>query len=115
MAPKPMRAAAKAKTRAGASRGTVKAKAKAKGKAAAAGVGGRSLPKSTGAVAPNSGLVGQGKLYKEGSEVFDIDLNVSDASKNMDKFMRMQVVESNDKKKYWFVQHWGRTGTTGQV
>jgi len=33
----------------------------------------------------------------------------------MDKFYRMQVVESNDRSKYWFVQHWGRTGTGGQL
>jgi len=44
-----------------------------------------------------------------------VDLNVSDASKNMNKFYRMQVVESNDKKQFWFVQHWGRTGTSGQT
>lgn len=87
-------------------KGTAKAKAKA---------GGRSLPQSAGAVAPSSGLTGQGKVFKEGSDVYDIDLNVSDASKNMDKFYRMQVVESNDKSKYWFVQHWGRNGTAGQT
>jgi predicted DNA-binding WGR domain protein len=94
----------------------VKAKAKgvAKGKASG-GAGGRKLPRSAGSVAPISGLADKGKVYKEGSEVFDIDLNIRDAAKNMDKFYRMQVVEANDKKKYWFVQHWGRTGTSGQV
>lgn len=95
------RATAKAK-----SKGTAKAKAKAPG---------RSLPQSAGAVAPSSGLTGQGKVFKEGGDVWDIDLNVSDASKNMNKFYRMQVVESNDKSKYWFVQHWGRIGTAGQT
>lgn len=89
--------------------------AKARGKAKAKASGGRSLPRSAGSVSPASGLVGQGKLLKDGGDVYDIDLNVSDASKNMNKFYRMQVVESNDKSKYWFVQHWGRTGTGGQV
>eukprot|EP00443_Scrippsiella_acuminata_P132303 CAMPEP_0115586420 /NCGR_PEP_ID=MMETSP0272-20121206/7693_1 /TAXON_ID=71861 /ORGANISM="Scrippsiella trochoidea, Strain CCMP3099" /LENGTH=314 /DNA_ID=CAMNT_0003021491 /DNA_START=40 /DNA_END=983 /DNA_ORIENTATION=+ len=92
-----------------------KAAAKGKAKAAAKSAGGRTLPRSAGSVAPSSGLVGQGRLYKEGSDVFDIDLNVSDAAKNMHKFYRMQVVESNDRSKYWFVQHWGRIGTTGQT
>jgi len=102
MAPK-MRAKAKAK-------GTVKAKAKA-----SAGGGGRKLPKSAGSVSPQSGLVGKGKVFKDGSDLFDIDLNVRDEAKNMNKFYRMQVVQSNDGSKYWFVQHWGRVGTGGQV
>lgn len=90
-------------------------KAKAKGKVKAKGkAGGRTLPRSIGAVSPVSGLADKGKLLKEGGDVYDIDLNVSDAAKNMNKFYRMQVVESNDKSKYWFVQHWGRVGTAGQ-
>lgn len=96
-------------------RATAKAKSKGVAKAKAKAAGGRSLPRSAGAVAPSSGLTGQGKVFKEGSDVFDIDLNVTDASKNMAKFYRMQVVESNDKSKYWFVQHWGRIGTAGQT
>merc|ERR1712232_757312 len=72
---------------------------------------GRSLPKSVGKVMPTSGLGDKGKVFKP----YDIDLNITDASKNMDKFYRMQVVKSNDKAKYWFVQHWGRNGTTGQM
>jgi len=105
MAPK-SKARAKPKAKA-----LVKSKAKAKAKAPA----GRRLPRSAGAVAPTSGLADKGRIYKEGGEVFDIDLNVSDASKNMHKFYRMQVVESSDGTKYWFVQHWGRIGTTGQT
>lgn len=81
------------------------AAAKAKAKA------GRTLPRSTGAVAPTSGLKDKGTLLKP----YDIDLNISDAAKNMHKFYRMQVVESKDKTKYWFVQHWGRIGTAGQT
>lgn len=104
MAPK-LQAKAKAKA-------TVKAKAKAK---ASAGGGGRKLPKSAGSVAPQSGLVGKGKVFKDGSDLFDIDLNVRDDAKNINKFYRMQVVQSTDGSKYWFVQHWGRVGTGGQV
>jgi len=56
-------------------------------------------------------LADKGKVMKP----YDVDLNISDAAKNMNKFYRMQVVESKDKSKYWFVQHWGRTGTAGQT
>lgn len=91
-----------------------KAKATAKAKAKAGPLAGRSLPSSTGGVAPISGLVGQGKVLKDGGETYDIDLNLQNSSTNTNKFYRMQIVESNDKRKYWFVQHWGRIGTTGQ-
>jgi predicted DNA-binding WGR domain protein len=82
---------------------------KAKAKGTVKGRGG--LPKSVGKVIPASNLGDKGKLFKP----YDVDLNISDAAKNMDKFYRMQVVESNDKAKYWFVQHWGRNGTSGQM
>jgi len=97
---------------------TVRPKAKAKGKAApkakAGPLPGRSLPGSTGGVAPVSGLTGQGKVLKDGGETYDVDLNLQNAASNTNKFYRMQVVECNDKSKYWFVQHWGRIGTSGQ-
>lgn len=89
-------------------------KAKAKGVKKSimkSGVQGRSLPKSAGKVAPSSGLADKGSVLKP----YDIDLNVVDATKNMSKFYRMQIVESKDKSKYWFVQHWGRIGTAGQT
>lgn len=93
----------------------LRAKAKAKGvaksspKARAGGAGG------AGAVAPSSGLAGQGKILKDGGDVYDVNLNVQDSAANMSKFYKMQVVESTDKSKYWFVQHWGRIGTAGQT
>jgi len=80
-------------------------------KKAAAKAKGRSLPKSTGRVIPASGLADKGKLLQP----YDIDMNISDPAKNMHKFYRMQVVESTDKTKYWFVQQWGRIGTAGQM
>lgn len=101
-------------------RDTMAPKAKAKGMAMKSvmktamksdGVQGRSLPKSAGKVAPSSGLADKGSVLKP----YDVDLNVVDAGKNMSKFYRMQIVESKDKSKYWFVQHWGRIGTAGQT
>ena len=67
------------------------------------------------AVVPASGLAAKGSVLKEGGETYDADLNLVDAAKNHDKFYKMQVVQSSDKSKYWFVQHWGRNGTAGQV
>jgi len=73
-------------------------------------VKGRSAPKSIGKVMAASGLADKGVVLKP----YDLDMNISDAAKNMDKFYRMQVVESKDKTKYWFALHYGRNGTAGQ-
>lgn len=45
---------------------------------------------------------------------YNIDLNLTDCSKNMDKFYKMQVVKSECSTMFWFVQNWGRNGTKGQ-
>jgi len=83
-----------------------------KGKFAKGTVKGRSLPRSAaaGKVMPASGLADKGKVLQP----YDVDMNITDAAKNMDKFYRMQVVESTDKTKYWFALHYGRNGSTGQ-
>lgn len=60
-----------------------------------------------------SGLKDKGSVLKEGSDLYSASLNLTDAAKNHDKFYHMQVVVSKDKSKYWFVQHWGRNGTSG--
>jgi len=92
-------------------------KAKAKPKAAPKRVAKSGLKSKAGriAVVPASGLAAKGSVLKEGGETYDADLNLVDAAKNHDKFYKMQVVQSSDKSKYWFVQHWGRNGTAGQV
>jgi len=82
----------------------------AKGKFAK-GVKGRALPKSSGKVMPASGLADKGKVLQP----YDVDMNITDAAKNMDKFYRMQVVEAKVGAQCWFVLQYGRTGTTGQM
>ena len=44
---------------------------------------------------------------------YDIDMSITDATKNMDKIYRMQVVEAADK--FYFAMQWGRNGTKGQT
>lgn len=80
-------------------------------KAAAGGGGGRAMPKSAGKVVPASGLADKGKVLAP----YDVDLNISDAATNMNKFYRMQVVEGKGGAQCWFVQQWGRIGTAGQL
>ena len=92
-------------------------KAKPKPKASPKRVAKTGLKSKAGriTVVPASGLAAKGRVLKEGGETYDADLNLVDSAKNHDKFYKMQVVESNDKAKYWFVQHWGRNGTAGQL
>jgi len=66
-------------------------------------------------VLPSSGLKDKGTVLKDGGETYSASLNLVDAAKNHDKFYHMQVVVSKDKSKCWFVQHWGRNGTSGQT
>ena len=44
---------------------------------------------------------------------YNIDLSLTDHSKNMDKFYKMQVVKSEGSTMFWFVQNWGQSQTNG--
>jgi len=44
-----------------------------------------------GAVNPVSGLAGQGHVLNEGGQLYDVDLALTDAAKNSNKFYRLQV------------------------
>ena len=63
-------------------------------------------------VNPVSGLQSSGTVLHQGSEQYEAKLAYVEGTSN--KFYNLQVVESHDKSVYWVVQHWGRTGTTGQ-
>eukprot|EP00050_Salpingoeca_kvevrii_P005996 m.286864 g.286864 ORF g.286864 m.286864 type:complete len:398 (+) comp11659_c0_seq1:228-1421(+) len=65
-------------------------------------------------VDPESGLVGKGAVFKDGSTVYEAHLAFVDRAINSDKYYILQVVEATDKATYWTVEHWGRTGTKGQ-
>jgi predicted DNA-binding WGR domain protein len=46
---------------------------------------------------------------------YDVDLNISDAGKNMHKFHKMQVIKDEGSNKFYFGCHWGRIGAKGQA
>mmetsp|Transcript_22010 Transcript_22010/g.40448 ORF Transcript_22010/g.40448 Transcript_22010/m.40448 type:complete len:263 (-) Transcript_22010:69-857(-) len=71
-------------------------------------------PKAAAKVLACSGLASSGSILKEGGETYDASLKLEDAAANHKKFYNMQVIQSKDKTKYWFVQQWGRIGTAGQ-
>jgi predicted DNA-binding WGR domain protein len=57
------------------------------------------------------------EVLQTDGDVWDVELNQRDLSKNMDKFYTMQILvtrAAGPKKCYLFL-HWGRTGTTGQT
>lgn len=45
---------------------------------------------------------------------YNIHLNLTDTSRNMNKFMRLQVVVDNSNNEYYFINQWGRNHTQGQ-
>jgi predicted DNA-binding WGR domain protein len=47
--------------------------------------------------------------------VFDADLNQQELAQNVDKFYLLQVLTNGASGQYWLFQHYGRTGTAGQV
>jgi len=60
------------------------------------------------------------QVHAEGDIIFDVEMVEKDDAKNMDKFYDMQVIHLPDyvsfgSGQYVCFQHWGRTGTAGQI
>lgn len=83
-------------------------------KAATKPLVGRSAPASLGSapMAWAQEQIGGDVAIHDG---YDIDMNISDAAKNIDKFHRMQVLSAGAADKFYFATHYGRNGTTGQT
>ncbi|CAD7967544.1 unnamed protein product [Amoebophrya sp. A25] len=84
----------------------------------AAASGAAATPLLPRADAPVTGTVIAAALGQLGVDVavvgdFDKDLTICDPAKNMNKFIRFQVVR-NAAGEYFFVNQWGRVGTSGQ-
>jgi poly [ADP-ribose] polymerase len=100
--PKAKKAAPKAKK-------TAKAKKAAKATASVNDDGPAVHPKVPAKYADDCGV-----FVDEGDNVYDAELNQQEASSNTDKFYVMQLLKEDDSN-FCLFQHWGRTGTTGQI
>uniref|UniRef100_A0A1B6DFG5 Poly [ADP-ribose] polymerase n=1 Tax=Clastoptera arizonana TaxID=38151 RepID=A0A1B6DFG5_9HEMI len=68
--------------------------------------------KGGSAVDPDSGLEDVAHVYKEGNDLYSTVLGLTDISKGVNKYYKMQILESDSKSSYWFFRSWGRIGTT---
>lgn len=60
-------------------------------------------------------LATRGAVLVDGADTYHESLGKVDASKNMDRFYLLQVIEATDGScQYWTFNSWGRSGTDGQ-
>lgn len=64
------------------------------------------------AVDPDSGLEDQAHVYKNGKDIYNAALSITDIQKDKNSFYKLQVLESDKKTRYWLFRSWGRIGTT---
>ncbi|KAK6618637.1 hypothetical protein RUM43_013028 [Polyplax serrata] len=64
------------------------------------------------AVDPDSQLEGIAHVYRNKNDIYSAVLSLVDIQSGKNSYYKMQILESDDKKKYWFFRAWGRIGTT---
>ncbi|KAJ6635587.1 Poly [ADP-ribose] polymerase [Pseudolycoriella hygida] len=79
----------------------------------------KSIPKSVtyklkngSAVDPESGLQDVAHVFKQGKTKWFAVLNNTDIQKDKNSYYKMQLLESDNRKKYYIFRSWGRIGTT---
>lgn len=63
-------------------------------------------------VDPESCLEDRAHVYREGKDIYSIALCLSDLQSERNSYYKMQILESDNGKRYWFFRSWGRIGTT---
>ncbi|KAL7740196.1 hypothetical protein ACLKA6_003902 [Drosophila palustris] len=79
----------------------------------------KSVPKSVTlkvknglAVDPDSGLEDIAHVYVKGDNKYNIVLGLTDIQRNKNSYYKLQLLEADNKNKYWIFRSWGRIGTT---
>ncbi|KAH8292667.1 hypothetical protein KR044_013023 [Drosophila immigrans] len=79
----------------------------------------KSVPKSVTlkvknglAVDPDSGLEDIAHVYVKGENKYNIVLGLTDIKRNKNSYYKLQLLEADNKNKYWIFRSWGRIGTT---
>ncbi|VVC30258.1 BRCT domain,Poly(ADP-ribose) polymerase, regulatory domain,WGR domain,PADR1 domain,Poly(ADP-ribose) [Cinara cedri] len=63
-------------------------------------------------VDPQSGLEHKAHVYKHKNEVWNANLCLSDVQTDKNSYYKLQLLESDNNKRYWVFRSWGRIGTT---
>lgn len=64
------------------------------------------------AVDPASKMQDEAHVYEREGLLFNSVLALVDITKNKNSYHKLQVLQSNDRRRIWLFQSWGRTGTT---
>lgn len=63
------------------------------------------------AIDPDSDLSEKSHVYQENNDIYTATLTKTNVSVNQNSNYRLQLLESDDKTKYWLFKGYGRTGT----
>nr|XP_053644979.1 poly [ADP-ribose] polymerase 1-like [Cherax quadricarinatus] len=68
--------------------------------------------KGGAAVDPDSGLEDSAHVYQRGGKLYNSVLGMVNVVKGTNSYYKLQVLENDDKRRWWVFRSWGRIGTT---
>ncbi|KAK8763975.1 hypothetical protein V5799_033404 [Amblyomma americanum] len=68
--------------------------------------------KGLAAVEPDSGLADIAHVYTKGDEIYSSVLGLVDVSHGTNSYYKLQLLESDNRNRYWVFRAWGRVGTS---
>ncbi|XP_072356323.1 poly [ADP-ribose] polymerase 1 [Scyliorhinus torazame] len=68
--------------------------------------------KGGGAVDPDSGLEDSAHVFEQGGKILSATLGLVDISRGSNSYYKLQLLEDDNKRRYWVFRSWGRVGTT---
>ncbi|XP_071539623.1 poly [ADP-ribose] polymerase 1 [Panulirus ornatus] len=63
-------------------------------------------------VDPDSGLENSAHVYQRGSNIYNCVLGLVDIVRGTNSYYKLQVLEADNKRRWWVFRSWGRIGTT---
>ncbi|XP_050082523.1 poly [ADP-ribose] polymerase [Anopheles aquasalis] len=63
-------------------------------------------------VDPDSGLADKAHVFRKGDTIFNCVLNKVDIQQDKNSFYKLQILEADNRNKFWLFRSWGRIGTT---
>lgn len=64
------------------------------------------------AVDPDSGLEAIAHVYQDKGDKYTTVLGLTDIQSGKNSYYKLQVLESDNRDRYWLFRSWGRIGTT---
>ncbi|XP_067841290.1 poly [ADP-ribose] polymerase 1 [Heptranchias perlo] len=68
--------------------------------------------KGGGAVDPDSGLEDSAHVFEQSGRILSATLGLVDITRGTNSYYKLQLLEDDNKKRYWVFRSWGRVGTT---